>query len=46
MKHPRWPVTGWLAHWMCPYCSQYDYEVVTAAQVAQWGKDLGGWGKA
>ncbi len=42
--HPRWPVTGWLTYWQCPTCGYISpYEVVSAAQVATWGRELGGW---
>lgn len=42
-KHPGWDQTHWLAWWDCPTCGYQDFEVVTAAQVAKWGRALGGW---
>jgi hypothetical protein len=42
-EHPDWPMTGWLAWWHCPHCERDQYVAVTTAQVAIWGRELGGW---
>lgn len=42
-KHPGWQRLGWLVWWQCSHCDADVLTPVTAEQVAQWGRELGGW---
>lgn len=45
-KHSGWATLGWLVWWQCPRCEADVMTPVSAKQVAQWGRELGGWREA
>jgi hypothetical protein len=43
LKHPDWPILGYLAWWDCARCLWTKFSAVAESQVAEWGRKLGGW---